>query len=148
MIAYTKAKIVGLLRVEFIRFCIVGGTGFLINFVLLILLNKVFGLYIFLAQFIGAEVALFSNFILHHHWTYNRHKVDKSTRLLIIQFHLTTWPAILGSAVMVTVSVKFFHLSNFVALAISSFISLLWNFFWSKYVVWRHEGYKEVIDNG
>jgi putative flippase GtrA len=138
VIAYTKDKIIRLLKVEFIRFCIVGVTGFIINFILLYILNGVFGLYIVLAQLIGAEVALFSNFIMHHNWTYKHHKVEKTKHRLIMQFHLTTWPAILGSVAMVSVSVKVFHLSNFVALIISSVISLFWNFVWSKYVIWRN----------
>lgn len=147
MIAYTKAKVTKLLKIEFIRFCIVGGTGFLINFALLYLLNQVLGVYIVIAQFIGAEIALFSNFILHHNWTYKSHKVEKTKHALIIQFHLTTWPAILGSVAMVSLSVKVFHLSNFVALLISSAISLIWNFFWSKYVIWRDVSPKEIEKN-
>jgi putative flippase GtrA len=144
VISYTKDKIARLLQIEFIRFCIVGGTGFVINFILLYLLNGVFGLDIILAQFIGAEIALFSNFILHHNWTYKHHNVEKPKHQLIIQFHLTTWPAILGSVAMVSISVKVFHLSNFVALIISSVISLIWNFVWSKYVIWRDVSSEEI----
>jgi putative flippase GtrA len=62
MVAYTRAKLLRLLKIDFVRFCIVGGTGFVINFILLVFLTKVIGLHIFIAQFIGAEIALFSNF--------------------------------------------------------------------------------------
>jgi putative flippase GtrA len=144
MIAYTRGKIERLLKIEFIRFCIVGGTGFVINFILLALLPKLFGAPIPLAQFIGAEVALFSNFIMHHNWTYKNHHVKKSISSLIIQFHATTWPAILGSTVMVSVGVDVLHLSMLVALVISSAIALFWNFGWSKFVVWRDVKPKEV----
>jgi dolichol-phosphate mannosyltransferase len=144
MIAYTKAQIVNLLKIDFIRFCIVGGTGFTINLIFLVSLTKFFGLSTVVAQFIGAEIALFSNFLLHHHWTYKSHNVKKSFAALIIQFHATTWPAILGSTLMVSLSVSVLHLSKPVALIISSAISLLWNFFWSKYVVWRKVTDKEV----
>ena len=126
-----------MLRVDFVRFCIVGGTGFVINFVILTLLTRGLHAPVFVAQFIGAEVALFSNFMLHHHWTYKEHKVDKSMTKLLIQFHATTWPAIIGSAVMVTVGEKLLHFNNLLALAVSSLIALIWNFVWSKYVVWR-----------
>jgi dolichol-phosphate mannosyltransferase len=144
MIAYTRARIAHLLKIDFIRFCIVGGTGFVINFVLLLLLRKIFHLEIFVAQLISAEIALFSNFMLHNHWTYKSHHVNKSMRTLLIQFHSTTWPAILGSALMVGFGENLFHLSNIAALALSSFVSLLWNFFWSKYVIWRDVTPKEV----
>lgn len=144
MVVYSRVKLERLLRIEFIRFCIVGGTGFVINFILLLVLKHGFGLPIFWAQLVGAEVALFSNFMLHHHWTYQSHKVTKTMSSLLVQFHVTTWPAIIGSALMVTGGEKFLHLSNLEALIVSSIISLIWNFLWSKFVVWRDVSSEEV----
>jgi dolichol-phosphate mannosyltransferase len=137
MVAYTRARLRHLIKIDFVRFCIVGGTGFVINFIILTLLHKTFHTPVFIAQFIGAEVALFSNFMLHHHWTYKGHGVKKGLSKLLVQFHATTWPAILGSALMVTAGEKFLHFGNLLALAVSSVIALLWNFGWSKYVIWR-----------
>src|SRR5437660_1252315 len=136
MIAYTREQLVRLLKLDFVRFCIVGGTGFVINFILLTFFHKTLDVQVFLAQLIAAEIALFSNFMLHHHWTYKAHKVNKTVPQLLAQFHATTWPAILGSAAMVWVSEKVLHLNNLTALALSSAIALLWNFGWSKYVIW------------
>ncbi len=137
MIAYTRSQLGRLLKIDFIRFCIVGGTGFVINLVILVMLRKFFGWPVFVSQFIGAEVALFSNFMLHHHWTYKTHNVEKSIPKLILQFHATSWPAILGSSVMVTIGEKVLHLGNLPALILSSTVVLFWNFVWSKFVVWR-----------
>jgi dolichol-phosphate mannosyltransferase len=144
MVAYTRAKLLHLLKIDFVRFCIVGGTGFVINFILLTLLHKMFGLHIFLAQLISAEIALFINFMLHHHWTYKAHKVNKTFTSLIVQFHATSWPAILGSSLMVSFFEKVLNLGNLPALAISSIIALFWNFSWSKFVVWKDVKSKEV----
>ena len=144
MLAYTKNKIELLLKLEFIRFCIVGGLGFVINFILLIVLAKAFNLSIVLAQLIGAEIALGTNFILHHNWTYKAHHVTKNLKSLIVQFHVTTWPAILGSTAMVSLGVDVFHMSKFFALVISSLVSLMWNFVWSKFVIWRDVTPKEI----
>jgi dolichol-phosphate mannosyltransferase len=144
MINYTKARVVKLLEIDFIRFCIVGGTGFVINAVLLSIFNQVINLPIIIAQFLAAEIALFSNFMLHHHWTYKRNKVEKTFGTLLVQFHATTWPAIIGSAIMVDLGVRIFHLPTIEALILSSAIALLWNFGWSKYVVWRDVSRREV----
>ena len=144
MVRYTKARLERLLKIDFVRFCIVGGTGFLINFAFLGGLHRIFHVPIPIAQFVGAEIALFSNFILHQHWTYKRNKVNKDIGTLIIQFHATSWPAILGSTLMVSAGVKVFHLREVVALVISSVIALGWNFGWSKYVVWRDVSSKDI----
>ena len=137
MIHYTRTQAERLLKIDFIRFCIVGGSGFLINLVILVVLHRIIGITVFIAQMIGAEIALFSNFMMHHHWTYKHHKVEKSLPVLIVQFHATSWPAILGSAVMVTAFQKILHLNNLSSLLISSAIALFWNLLWSKFVVWR-----------
>jgi len=137
MIAYTHKKMARLLKVDFIRFCLVGGSGFILNLAILSLLQNLTGLSIFVSQLIAAEIALFSNFILHHHWTYKHNNVHKSLPKLLIQFHASSWPAILGSATMVSLAEHYLHLNNFFALILSSSIVLVWNYCWSKFVIWR-----------
>lgn len=136
MITYTKKQLTKILKIDFVKFCIVGGLGFVINFTILGVLHKVLDWPLIIAQLIGAEIALFSNFLLHHHWTY-KNRSKRSLTSLIIQFHAVSWPAILGSTVMVSFGVRVLHLSDFLALAASSAIALVWNFAWSKYVIWR-----------
>ena len=126
-----------LIKIDFVRFCIVGATGLALNLVLLIMLPKLFGFTVPLAQLIGSEIALFSNFILHVNWTYKSKHVKKSILKLIVRFHATSWPAILGSVFKVSFSVDFLHLSKLLALLISSSIALLWNFGWTKFVIWK-----------
>ena len=138
MVAHTRERLKHLLKIDFVRFCIVGGIGFTINLIILSILHATYNTPIFLAQLIGSEIALFCNFLLHNHWTYKSHNVQKSFTKLIIQFHATTWPAILGSTFMVTLFEKILHFNNLSALAVASAIALFWNFGWSKYVVWRN----------
>lgn len=134
-----RDNILKLLQFDLVRFGIVGVSGFLINAALLILLNK--DLHSpFVAQLIASEIALFSNFMFHHHWTYKASKSRKTISKLIIQFHATSWVAIIGSALLVTAGIKYVHLPPIVALAVSSAIAMFWNFGWSKFVIWRkHE---------
>lgn len=143
---FTLGKIEYLLKLDFIRYCIVGGLGFIINISLLTLFRKGLGLPLFFSQLMGAEIALFSNFMLHQHWTYKKNKVEKSLRTLLVQFHLTSWPAIIGSSIMVTIGVSTLHFNSEVALVISSLIVLGWNYFWSKYVVWKNINNEDIMD--
>lgn len=135
-----------LLRIDFVRFCVVGASGFVINATLLFFLTESVGLRAGVAQLIAAEVALFSNFIFHHTWTYKRNNVQKTIPQLIVQFHATSWAAVLGSALIVDVTTHQFGLSNFVALVISSLTVLFWNFGWSRYVIWRKQLPKEEAE--
>lgn len=128
-----------LLRIDFVRFCIVGAIGFMINFVLLTFLYKYLSFPLLIAQLISGEVALFSNFLLHHKWTYKDKNVLKSLKKILIQFHMTSWVAIIGTALLVAIGVQYLHLNYIVALAVAGLIALFWNFIWSKYIIWRHE---------
>lgn len=143
---YIKESFSKALRVDFIRFCIVGGFGFCINLLILTVLHKTFNVPIFIAQFFGAEVALFGNFLLHHYWTYTNRKVTKRKRNLFVQFHIVSWPAIIGSTLMVGFLVSFAHVGSTEALIASSLTALFWNFTWSKFVIWRDVSDKEVVE--
>jgi putative flippase GtrA len=100
-------------------------------------LYKVFDSPLFISQVVAAEVALFSNFIFHHHWTYKASNVRKTISKLIVQFHLTSWMAIIGSALIVSFGVHVLKLDYLVALVLASASALFWNFGWSKFVIWR-----------
>ena len=126
-----------LLEVDFIRFCMVGSLGFVVNLSVLSIIHYGFGVSIFFAQLVSAEIALFGNFLLHHNWTYKNHSVRKKLRRVFIEFHFTSWAAILMSAVIVSVSVNYIGLHYIVALIASSIIVLMWNFFWTRYYIWR-----------
>lgn len=147
MFVYIGGKIKNLHKIDFVRFCIVGTLGFIINFVLLTLLYKKLHINVFIAQLISSEVALFSNFILHHNWTYKDRETNKSIKNLLIQFHMSSWTAILGSAAIVAGSVKLFHMHYFTALVVASAVGLLWNFGWTKFVIWHHHdgGLKQEV---
>src|SRR3990172_9040991 len=108
MFVYIAGKVKDLHKIDFVRFCIVGTLGFIINFSLLTVFFKVLGFHIFVSQLLSSEIALFNN--------------------LLIQFHMSSWSAILGSAAIVTLSVRVFHLHYLVALVIASAVGLMWNF--------------------
>lgn len=126
-----------ILRVDFVRFCLVGGTGFAINLGLLTLFYKHLGLPIFIAQALASEISLFNNFILHHRWTYKHKSINKTLGELVWQFHVTSWTAILGSSLFMSGAIAILKINYVIALIASSVLALFWNFFSTKYIVWR-----------
>lgn len=136
-----------LIQHHFVRFCLVGGLGFLINLSILTALYKHLGWPSFIAQLVAGEIALFSNFMLHHNWTYKGHGVKKSVLHLLVEFHATSWVAILGTAAIFSICLKLLHMHYIVAIAISGGIAMVWNFIWSKYVIWRtHENHLPITE--
>ena len=142
MVAYAKRKLNQALGITFIRFCVVGAWGFGLNFALLTTLYKEFGLSLFISQLIAGEIALFNNFLLHHHWTYKKRKSQKAFQDLLVQFHATSWVAIVGTALIVNLGVRYAHLSYFASLVIGGMAALAWNYMWSKFVIWKHDDHQ------
>lgn len=130
-------KLRRLSRVDFLRFCAVGTLGFLINFTLLTVLYKWLDFPIVLAQVIASELSLFNNFMFHQYWTYRHDSLKKPFLQLIIQFHATSWIAIIGSTLLVSLMVGILHIDYIVALVVSSALALFWNFFWTRFAIWK-----------
>lgn len=98
----------------------------------------------FWSQLIAGEIALFSNFLLHHNWTYKHKNVKKGFLHLLWQFHATSWLAVIGTAALVSIGIHTFNLPYIIALVIAAGLAMLWNFAWSKFVIWRHHEHNTV----
>ena len=133
-----QQRIKHLLHYSLVRFGFVGALGFAINFALLTLLYRELGTALFVAQLIAGEIALFSNFMLHHYWTYRGANVEKTIIRLVIEFHVTSWVAVIGTAAVVDGAVHYAHLDYIVALCVGAVVALVWNYVWSRFVIWRH----------
>jgi dolichol-phosphate mannosyltransferase len=82
---FTVAIILGIKdKQRFLKFGIVGGTGFVVNFLGLELLKR-FGLSTYFATLLATEAAIISNFIFNNIWTF-KDKIITSFKDLIVQF--------------------------------------------------------------
>ncbi len=130
-------KLANLLKQDFVKFCIVGALGFLINLTLLRWLLHVVGLPVYFAQPLSGEVAYLSNFFFHHIWTY-RGRSNKDLPRLLVEFHAASWSGMLLTAVIVSTLIGVFRVSDTLSLAAASAVVLFWNYFWTKFFIWRH----------
>ncbi len=124
-----------LIKKSLARFVAVGAAGFVINFAILTVLYKVLNFNILPSQLIGAEVAILSNFYLHNNWTF-KDAVKNSLITRLIEFHASSW---IGSAIT-TVTLIFLvdrGMQYLIALIIGAIIALVWNFFWTRFIIWK-----------
>ena len=136
-----------LFRQDFVRFCIVGALGFLINLAFLSLLFRALRWPVIVAQLASAEVAYLSNFFLHHSWTYAQ-RSDKTIGQLLSQFHMSVWSGLLLSTLIVYAMVDILHQNYIEGLVVASALVLFWNYFWTKFYIWRHgHGHKVVVES-
>lgn len=124
------------LEIDMIRFMIVGGLGFIINLTVLYVVHGVSGLSIAISQIIGAETAILSNFYWHSRWTY-KEAAEKPLPTRLLQFHASAWVGSGITSAVVIVLVKQFNVFYPAALVIGSLSGLLWNYLWTKHVIFK-----------
>ncbi len=135
-----------LLRIDFIRFCLVGAVGFFVTASCLKVLHGLLGLDIIIATLLSSEMGLLSNFIFHENWTYKY--VDhhgKSVLTKFIHFHMSSWSGIVIITIIETVCVKVFNLNYFIGLVIASGVTMFWNYFWTKFYIFKGQTPKPLL---
>jgi putative flippase GtrA len=133
-----KKKTKQLLKVDFVRFGMVGAAGFIVTAILLKVLHGILKLDVIPATLLSGEGGLLSNFVFHEKWTYKY--VDhhyKSVWKKFIHFHMSSWTGIVLITVIESIGVKVLHLNYLVSLVIASGITMFWNFFWTKYFIFK-----------
>lgn len=135
---------------SFGKFLVVGGVGFIINFLILKILSDSYNWDHSLANLAGAAVSIFSNFNFNNIWTFKKHKVQgiMAYILKLIQFYATsifgvifiqTGAIFIGDRLIgegsfhFLVTVKYYY----IYFVIGTGLLLIWNFFIYSKFIWK-----------
>lgn len=126
---------------RFIKFGVVGGTGFVVNYVGLELL-KWAGLSTYFATLFATEASIISNFIFNNIWTFKDKKITKFRELIVqfVKFNLTSLFAVIVQPLIVTLATKIFSdtsLVRFVGLLSALVIVLIYNYTVYNLFIWK-----------
>ena len=120
---------------DFIRYLVVGGSAFLIDFTLLILLTEIFGFHYLISAPIAFVIALMFNYLFCIKWVfkyriYTNNKIELSIfcivgliGIFITEMLLILLTPIVGNYMIVKI--------------ISCAVVLFWNFFMRRYLLFR-----------
>lgn len=140
---FTVAIILGIKdKQRFIKFGIVGGTGFVVNFVGLEFLKR-FGFTTFVATLLATEAAIISNFIFNNIWTFKDKVITKVSEIFIqfFKFNFSSLFAVIVQPFIVSGAVKFFGDSSLVHLGALLFalfaVVLPYNYIVYNLFIWR-----------
>lgn len=125
---------------SFVKFCIVGLIGFIIN---------VIGLEVFyhagftpgIAAAIGAEFAIISNFLLNNAWSFSHKKISSSEKLIskFLQFNIVSFGSIVIQFIIVGIGTHIFGDSTrlfFLVVAIFFFI-IPYSYIMYNHFIWK-----------
>lgn len=135
------ARIKEILTGSFGKFLIVGGTGFIINAVVLKVLVDAFHYNPSIANLVGAVLAIFSNYNFNNIWTFREHKISGMGQYLwkLIHFYVTS-----AFGVIFIQTGTIFVLDHFLGtkyyfyyFILGTFFILIWNYTIYNMFIWK-----------
>ncbi|KXA92747.1 hypothetical protein AKJ64_02350 [candidate division MSBL1 archaeon SCGC-AAA259E17] len=126
---------------RFIKFCSVGGSGALVNLIVIYLLTSS-GLYYLLSGIIAREAALIYNFSLNKLWTFRDRDISGAKEILRALFrdHLVRTGGFALNLFFLWSLTEFLGLYYLISQVIAIGIASLWNFTGNTLWTWRSEG--------
>ncbi|MBI5123186.1 GtrA family protein [Candidatus Roizmanbacteria bacterium] len=123
---------------RFLKFCVVGTIGFIINTLGLELLVRL-RLHPALAGGIGAEAAIISNFFLNNFWTFQEKKIAfKRIPIKLLQFNTTSFGAVLIQSLTIFVGVTLTGMGTYrIFYLLGVGLGLIWNYLMYSRVIWK-----------
>lgn len=135
-------RIIEVMHGPFGKFVIVGGFGFILNAIILRILVDGFGWVPYVANLIGAVVAIFSNYNLNNFWSFRHHKAHNFYHYIykMFQFYLTS---AFGVTVIQTGTIFFgthyitHERDYFYYFLLGTAFLVFWNFTIYSRIIWR-----------
>jgi len=127
-------------KARFIKFALVGFTGFIVNFAFLRLFRGM-GFTEMLSWLFSTEMAIISNYTLNNLWTFRESKIAGLIKTLkkFVQFNVTSVGALIIQSVMGPLGVRLIGAKyDFIVLGVVvAFMVLPYNYFMYNVVIWR-----------
>lgn len=123
---------------RFVKFCVVGGIGTIVNLTVLYLLTTA-GLFYLLSGAIAIEISLLSNFFLNKAWTF-RDRGIKGLKLVTIALyrdHMVRFGGLLIKLFFLWFLTDIFGMFYIVSQATGIAVAMLWNFTGNKWWTWE-----------
>lgn len=122
---------------RFLKFCIVGGLGVLVNMGILYLLTENFGLTYKLSSLFAIQTAIISNFVFNNLWTFKKSTNESSCLVKFFKFEgvsvvgaLINWGVLVGLTELAGVH---YLVSNLIGILVGT----LWNYLVNVQYTWR-----------
>ncbi len=128
---------------SFVRFCVVGASGVVIDMSMLYLLSDPRTLHWGLtrSKFLAAEAALLNNFIWNDMWTFSEISREQKTMgqrvKRFLKFNAICSIGIILNILILNIEFNFFHMDRYIANLIAIGLVTLWNYKSNKEFSWR-----------
>ncbi len=121
---------------QIIRFCVVGGTAFLIEFGIFWLCTHVFGINYLISNCIAFTLSVIYNYILSILWVFDTKKQNKVVEMII--FIALSIVGLGLNELILWISVDFMHIGYMISKVAATAIVMVYNFISRKLILEKH----------
>ena len=127
----------------FVRFCIVGASGTLIDTTMLFLLSdpRTLNWSLTGSKIIAAELALANNFIWNDLWTFGKFSIHQNSlrqrARRFLKFNLLCSVGIILNLIILNIGFKVFHMNRYIANLSAILVVTFWNYNTNRKLSWR-----------
>ncbi len=132
-----------LLHSRFVRFCLVGAGGAVIDMLLLFLLSdpRTLGLGLTRSKIASAEAAMVNNFLWNDAWTFADFVGTKSTRRKklhrFLKFNAVCGMGLVLNVALLNIQFNWLGMNRYLANAVAILAATFWNYLLNKHLGWR-----------
>lgn len=124
---------------EFVRFCIVGASGVLVNLSLYIFLTRLFNIDYRIAAPIAIEFSILTNFLFNHNWTFKKLNANAPLFIELFKFHIVAGLVGIINYLTFLALIYFLYLHDIMANLVGIGIGTVINYFLNSLWTWRKE---------
>lgn len=125
---------------RFVRFGLVGLSGVLVNFAVLVTAVEMLGVHYLVAGILATEAAICSNFLFNDRWTFRDVHRSHTWRARFIRFHSVAFGGLIISVSLLAVLVDGVGLPYFIANGGGIVAAVIWNYSGNSVVTWASPG--------
>jgi dolichol-phosphate mannosyltransferase len=122
---------------QFLKFCVVGMTGVLVNMGLLWVLTKFVGFDYRVSAIFAIEISILSNFTLNELWTFGKRQKKGGLAKRIAGFNLACVIGAMINFIVLVMLTEILHLHYLLSNLFGIACATLWNYFMSARWVWK-----------
>lgn len=125
---------------RFIKYCIIGMTGIIVNTIVLFIFTDKLGIFYLLSSGMAYEISIITNFILNDIWTFNDNVIHNRSHNFLTRAIYFNWAMIIGALfgiMLLYIFTEFLSIDYILSNIISIFIVTIWRYHASITLVWK-----------
>jgi dolichol-phosphate mannosyltransferase len=122
---------------EFIKFCVVGGSGVFVNMGIYLLITRLMRVPYYIASPIAIELSILWNFAWNNFWTFKKREASATWIGRLVRFHVVSSLAALTNYLILLLLVSVFGVWDVLANLIGIAFGTLVNYFMNSLWTWR-----------